>query len=177
MIDESTIPSKPTNSKPLKKAGLLDVYKQKVTVPAIGMEFLDVDVVELMESSKSDELLRDLAITIAERGVVMLRNQTRLNGDKHKELIDRLGKLSGRPEKNGLLKHVLHPLYDDDPEMITLIPERVASRYGFNETNYKRQNHAKEWHTDMAFERDPPAFSSLRLADVPPAGGGKKTSD
>lgn len=104
----------------------------------------------------------------------MFRNQTRLDGEKHKQLIDRLGKLSGRPKDNGLLKHVLHPLYNDDPEMITLIPERVASRYGFKEVNYKRQNHAKEWHTDMAFEKDPPAFSSLRLADVPPAGGGKQ---
>ncbi|GAM43164.1 taurine catabolism dioxygenase [Talaromyces pinophilus] len=171
MIEKTSIPSQPTNSEPMKAAGLLDGLNQKITVPAIGTEFLDVDLVEMMEATNSDELLRDLAITIAERGVVMFRKQTRLDGEKHKQLIDRLGKLSGRPKDNGLLKHVLHPLYNDDPEMITLIPERVASRYGFNEVNYKRQNHAKEWHTDMAFEKDPPAFSSLRLADVPPAGG------
>ncbi|KAI9735754.1 MAG: hypothetical protein M1818_006362 [Claussenomyces sp. TS43310] len=170
-VETSAQFSKPTNSKPFKRSGVLDEYKQKVTVPAIGTEFLDLDAVAMMEAPNSDELLRDLAITIAERGVVMLRNQTRLDAEKHKELIDRLGKLSGRPAKNGLIKHVLHPLYDDDPEVITLIPERVATRYGFSESHYKRQNHSKEWHTDMAFEKDPPAFSSLKLGDVPPAGG------
>ncbi|KAA8649349.1 TauD/TfdA dioxygenase family protein [Aspergillus tanneri] len=163
--------SKPTNAEPLKRSGKLEEYRHKISVPAIGTEFLDVDLVGLMEAPNADELLRDIAVLVSERGVVMFRNQTRLDAEKHKELIDRLGALSGRPKANGLLKHVLHPFYDDDPEVITLIPERVASRYGFTESSYKRQNHSKEWHTDMAFEKDPPAYSSLKLADVPKTGG------
>lgn len=55
--------SLPTNSEPMKAAGLLDGLKQKITVPAIGTEFLDADLVEIMEATNSDELLRDLAIT------------------------------------------------------------------------------------------------------------------
>jgi hypothetical protein len=54
--------SKPTNPKPLKLSGLLDQYKQKISVPAIGTEFFDVDLVELMEASNSDDLLREIAI-------------------------------------------------------------------------------------------------------------------
>lgn len=63
MIDKTSVPSQPTNSEPMKAAGLLDGLEQKVTVPAIGTEFLDIDLVEFMEAPNSDELLRDLAIT------------------------------------------------------------------------------------------------------------------
>lgn len=63
MVENTSIPSQPTNSAPMKAAGLLDGLKQKITVPAIGTEFLDVDLVEMMETTNSDELLRDLAIT------------------------------------------------------------------------------------------------------------------
>jgi hypothetical protein len=63
MIEKTSIPSQPTNSEPMKAAGLLDGLNQKITVPAIGTEFLDVDLVEMMEATNSDELLRDLAIT------------------------------------------------------------------------------------------------------------------
>lgn len=63
MIAKTSNPSQPTNSEPMKAAGLLDEFKQKITVPAIGTEFLDADLVEIMEATNSDELLRDLAIT------------------------------------------------------------------------------------------------------------------
>lgn len=63
MIDKNSIPSQPTNSEPMTKAGLLDGLNQKITVPAIGTEFLDVDLVEIMDATNSDDLLRDLAIT------------------------------------------------------------------------------------------------------------------
>ena len=108
---------------------------------------------------------------VSERGVCVFRNQ-KLDNDSHKELIDRIGALSGRPKENGLMKSALHPIYGEDPEVLTLIPEGVAERYGFQKTSHKRQNLAEEWHSDMSFEPNPADYSSLRLGDVPITGGG-----
>jgi hypothetical protein len=48
---------------PLKLSGALDHIKYFETTPAIGREFENVDLVELLRAENSDELLRDLAIT------------------------------------------------------------------------------------------------------------------
>lgn len=48
---------------PLKLSGALDHIKYFETTPAIGREFEDVDLVELLRAENSDELVRDLAIT------------------------------------------------------------------------------------------------------------------
>ena len=48
---------------PLKKTGALDGYSQKKLSPGLGSEFLDLDLVEVLKSTKRDAILRDLAIT------------------------------------------------------------------------------------------------------------------
>jgi alpha-ketoglutarate-dependent taurine dioxygenase len=104
----------------------------------------------------------------------MFRNQKRLDSSKHRELIDRISALTGRPKENGIMKHALHQIYGDDAEVASLTPERLMMRYGFGgETSTKRQNHAAEWHRDMAFEPNPAALSSLRVEQLPLAGGGR----
>lgn len=113
-----------------------------------------------------------LHLLVAERGVVCFRAQKRLGHDGHKEIINRLGALSGRPKESTLMQAALWPVYNDDPEVASLVPERLAKRYGFSDSTSKRQNHAIEWHTDMAFEENPPDFSSLRLSPAAETGGG-----
>lgn len=81
--------------------------------------------------------------------------------------------MSGRPTDNTLMTNALYPLYGDDPQVITLVPERVAERYGYKSSTAKRQNHAIEWHSDMSFEENPSDYSSLRLGEVPESGGGR----
>jgi len=50
-------------ARPLTKSGALDDYKQFDSTPAIGREFPDAQLVDLITSPQADILLRDLAIT------------------------------------------------------------------------------------------------------------------
>jgi hypothetical protein len=59
----------------LKTSGVLDQYESFDVTPVIGREFPKASIKEWLEAPNSDELLRDLAITISERGVVYFRKQ------------------------------------------------------------------------------------------------------
>lgn len=75
--------------------------------PAIGTEFApETQVSSLLSSSAPSTSIRDLAILVSQRGVVFFREQD-LTTVEQRELVDRLGKETGRPEESGL--HV-HPL-------------------------------------------------------------------
>lgn len=54
-----------SHRKPLKLSGALDQFEHFDVTPVIGREYVNVNVVELLEAPNSDELLRDLAITSA----------------------------------------------------------------------------------------------------------------
>lgn len=96
---------------PLKKGNSIDHFEYVDVTPIIGREYPTASLKEMLTASNSEEQLRDLAITICERGVVFFRApQDDLSVDEQKHITDLLGKLSGRPEENGL--HV-HPLYND----------------------------------------------------------------
>lgn len=52
------------HKEPLKLSGALDEKFQSFEVtPALGREYVNIDLVELLRAPNSDELLRDLAIT------------------------------------------------------------------------------------------------------------------
>jgi hypothetical protein len=51
------------HKEPLKLSGALDHLEQFDVTPVIGREYANVDLVELLRASNSDELIRDLAIT------------------------------------------------------------------------------------------------------------------
>jgi hypothetical protein len=96
---------------PLRKGNSIDHLEYVDVTPIIGREYPTAKLKEMLTAANSDEQLRDLAITICERGVVFFRApQDDLTVDEQKHITDLLGKLSGRPEENGL--HV-HPLYND----------------------------------------------------------------
>jgi len=155
---------------PLKRNGAIDSFKQNKLTPGLGSEFIDLDLAAALESPNSDAIFRDLAVTISERGVCVFRNQ-RLDNSTHKEAVNRIAIASGRPPTNDIMTNALYPLYGDDPKVITLIPERVAERYGYKSDPAKRQSVAHEWHSDMSFEENPCDYSSLRLGEVPETGG------
>jgi hypothetical protein len=48
---------------PLKLSGALDGFEHFDVTPILGREFVGVNLAEWLRASKSDELLRDLAIT------------------------------------------------------------------------------------------------------------------
>ncbi|KZF20971.1 TfdA family taurine catabolism dioxygenase TauD [Xylona heveae TC161] len=166
-------PSKIEYPAPLQLSGTLNQFDHFQLTPCIGTEFKNVDLAEWLRAETSDDLIRDLAILIAQRGVVFFRHQTNLNGELHKELLYRLGALSGRPEENGLYIHPLwNVLGEEDPELATLDPDRLKKMYGKDLKGNKKQTGIYEWHSDMSFELNPPDFSSLRLTELPPGGGG-----
>ncbi|RFU31457.1 hypothetical protein B7463_g4892, partial [Scytalidium lignicola] len=163
------------HKEPLKAAGVLGPnYFETTTI--IGREYPEAQISEWMNSPRRDEFIRDLAITVSERGVVFFRKQKDLTVEMQKELIDLIGRLSGKPSTSGL--HV-HPLIEgkkdvgindkgDIDEHISVISSQLnrklhlASRYTFA---------SKAWHSDMTFEHVPSDYAVLKMRIVPPTGG------
>lgn len=96
---------------PLTKGQSIDHLEYVDVTPIIGREYPTARIRDILAADNAEEQLRDLAITICERGVVFFRApQDDLSIDEQKHVTDLLGKLTGRPDENGL--HV-HPLYND----------------------------------------------------------------
>ncbi|PYH96175.1 putative alpha-ketoglutarate-dependent sulfonate dioxygenase [Aspergillus ellipticus CBS 707.79] len=162
----------PEYPQPRRRNGALNEFESIDLTPIIGTEFRNADLAEILARPDSDRLLEDLAILIAERGVVFFRKQDNLTNEKHKELIHRIGVQGGKPKENGLY---VHPLWqvrgEPEPELQLLNPEGVIKVYGKVAEGDKKQTGINEWHTDISFEQNPPDYSSLRLVDLPPGGG------
>ncbi|KAI0911495.1 TfdA family taurine dioxygenase [Ustulina deusta] len=169
---------------PLKNSGSIDHLEYVDVTPIIGREYPTAKIKEILAAPNSDQQLRDLAITICERGVVFFRApQDDLTVEEQKHVTYMLGKLTGRPEGHGL--HV-HPLYNDpnnlpmadgatDPNIYVINSEAMKKLY----KTMKRPSHAlneprdlsREWHSDSLYENCPSDFSFLRMQDTPPSGG------
>ena len=96
---------------PLKNSGSLAHLDYIDVTPIIGREYPTAKLKDMLHAPNSEDQLRDLAITICERGVIFFRApQDDLTVAEQKTITDLLGKLTGRPKEHGL--HV-HPLYND----------------------------------------------------------------
>lgn len=96
---------------PLTKGSSIDYLEYVDVTPVIGREYPTARIKDMLAADNAEEQLRDLAITICERGVVFFRApQGDLSVNEQKHVTNLLGKLTGRPDENGL--HV-HPLYND----------------------------------------------------------------
>ncbi|KAI1363076.1 TauD-domain-containing protein [Xylaria arbuscula] len=164
---------------PLKLSGILDQFKHFDTTPVIGREFVDVDLAEWLRAPNSDELLRDLAITISRRGVVFFRKQDNITNDLQKELVQRLGELTGKPATSGL--HI-HPVInasrdrggqDNEISVISSVQNRkLYKKFRLQEGSHnKPQSRKAEWHSDITFEPVPSDYALLRLTELPTTGG------
>ena len=197
--------SKPsTHKEPLKLSGALDGFKKFDVTPVIGREFQDVDLAEWLRAPNSDDLIRDLAITgqspfkdpspaekyvchdrtnsscllVSQRGVVFFRTQDNLTDDLQKELAQRLGKLTGKPESSGL--HI-HPVLntsrgdsgtDEEISIISSVSFKKLYKGQFVDFNEKKQSSRDSWHSDITFEPVPSDYAILRLVELPGTGGG-----
>lgn len=163
---------------PLKLTGALDHLKYFDNTPVIGREYQDVLVTDLLHAPNSDELLRELAVTISQRGVVYFRNQNLLSTTDLKALVDRLGKLAGKPADSGL--HI-HPIINagregfggDDNEISKISSELNKKLYAdrFFNRSQKTQSLARLWHSDITFEPVPSDYAVLQIYEKPPTGG------
>ena len=80
--------------KPLSYTGTLDSYSQSDLTPVIGTEFEGLQVVDLLSAKNSDALIRDLAVTVSQRGVIFLRNQD-VTPQQMREFMERITALAG----------------------------------------------------------------------------------
>ncbi|OXV07372.1 hypothetical protein Egran_04863 [Elaphomyces granulatus] len=160
---------------PLQLSGVLDQYDSFDVTPIIGREFPTANLKEWLQAANSDAILRDLATTVSQRGVVFFRKQDDIDDDLQKELAQRLGELSGKPKTSGL--HI-HPILNSsremggDDERISIL-SREMERTQWNEMIEpgKRQSAIIEWHNDITFEVCPSDYAVLRLTELPKCGG------
>lgn len=168
---------------PLKNSGSIDHLEYCDVTPIIGREYPTAKLKDMLYAPNSEQQLRDLAITICERGVVFFRApQDDLTVAEQKRITELLGQLTGRPAENGLYAH---PLYRD-PNNITMKDGTTDENiYVINDEAtrklYATMKHrpapteprdlAREWHSDSLYEECPSDFSFLRMEQTPPAGG------
>ena len=122
---------------------------------------------------------------VSQRGVVFFRSQDNLTDDLQKELVDRLGKLSGKPATSGLHIHPISNAARDhggkDNEISVISSEQAkklySNRFENSFTGGKfRQSGRNQWHSDITFEPVPSDYALLRLTQLPKTGGGKQMS-
>lgn len=116
---------------------------------------------------------------VSRRGVVFFRAQHSLTNDLQKQLILRLGALTGRPPTSGLHIHPIlnseRELGGNDPEISTI--SSIQNRQFYRDDDNKseelstKKQYTAQWHSDIAFEPVPADYTSLRLVQLPKTGG------
>ncbi|KAF3070669.1 putative alpha-ketoglutarate-dependent sulfonate dioxygenase [Daldinia childiae] len=160
----------------LSPVGALEKFFYEETTPSIGREYPSLNIVDdLLNANNADDLIRDLAITISQRGVVFFRSQDNLTNDLQKQLVHRLGQLTGKPSDSTL--HI-HPILngtsefgvgDDQISTISSLQRKKLQR-DMRKSKSKRYDSA-QWHSDIQFEPVPADYTSLRLTELPTTGG------
>lgn len=165
---------------PLEYRGKLDEFNSFDVTPVIGREFPNAKLADWLRAPNSDELLRDLAVTISQRGVVFFRAQDDLTNELQKELAQRLGELSGKPSTSKLHIHPVsnsqRELGGKDDEISVISSEQGKKIYKksfefFTGTQDKKQSAKEGWHSDITFEPVPSDYAILRLTELPKTGG------
>lgn len=120
-------------------------------------------------------------ISVSQRGVVFFRAQDKITDDLQKELVQRLGELSGKPATSKLHIHPINNAGRDDGgkdnEISVISSEQAKKLYSDRFAAFglgsKRQSGKKQWHSDITFEPIPSDYALLRLTKLPKTGGGK----
>ncbi|KAN0141095.1 alpha-ketoglutarate-dependent sulfonate dioxygenase [Lactarius tabidus] len=132
-----------------EKKGLLSAASKVITLtPTIGTELLGTDLRRLSDKQKDE-----LSLLVAERGVVVFRNQE-INIYEQLDLGRHWGPLH---------KHGRTPI-PQEPGL-----EEVQVVYG--DSSNRLDPTAKRWHTDVPYELQPPSSTSLKMLTSPESGG------
>jgi hypothetical protein len=103
-------------SKPLRYKGSFESFDKFNISPYIGTEFRKgaISLRDLLEAENSDELLKDRFVLIAERGVILFRDQD-ITPDEHSLLVRKLSTLPLGKDANDALLHI-HPMTHSNAE-------------------------------------------------------------
>ncbi|KAL0565513.1 hypothetical protein V5O48_016510 [Marasmius crinis-equi] len=138
--------------------GSLASYPHYDATTHIGTHFpdsLSTQLSQILSSPDSDTLLKDLAKLVSHRGVVFFSNQD-ITVEQQKELGERLGRLTGKPESSGLHKH---PISEDVPELGADI-SIISSKSGYAKERAATTRLASfGWHIDITFEKVPSDYA------------------
>ncbi|TVY41147.1 putative alpha-ketoglutarate-dependent sulfonate dioxygenase [Lachnellula subtilissima] len=160
---------------PLKYSGSLDNYTSNDLTPIIGREFPELQLSSLLSD---DTKLRDLAILVSQRGVIVFRNQD-LQINEQKILGEKLGQLSGKPESSKLHRHAFRSgktqtVVDGEPkpeEEVMVISSETAKGSHKDHTSSLKPLASTLWHSDITFEHVPSDYAILKMTVVPESGG------
>ncbi|OCT44422.1 putative alpha-ketoglutarate-dependent sulfonate dioxygenase [Cladophialophora carrionii] len=126
-------------------------------VPKIGTEITGIKLSQLTDAQKND-----LARLIATRGVVFFRNQDDFDVEAQRELGRYFGTLHRHATTSMLQKAGL-----EDVHVIYTTDQSLDQRALFTPTYL--------WHSDVTYEVQPPSYTSLKVLNGPPRGGGSDT--
>ncbi|KIW69879.1 hypothetical protein PV04_02198 [Phialophora macrospora] len=129
---------------PEKKSLLSAAKEVRKLTPYIGTELVGIQLSQLTDKQKDE-----LALLVAERGVVFFRDQD-LTLDQQYELNAHYGIQDRDPNQQ-------------DPKHVTIL--------GRNSDIRKYGDFGGEYHCDHSFEANPPAYTMLRMIRTPEAGG------
>jgi len=151
-------------------SGSLDKYKHQDLTPVIGREFEGLQVTELL--SGDEQLIKDLAITISERGVIFLRDQD-VTPQQMKELMQRITETAGCPESSGLHVHPLTEAGSELGDQISVISSEKQKKGGglTHQLSDVSRFASAGWHADITFEPVPSDYAMLKIHTLPPTGG------
>lgn len=155
---------------PLQLGTALSKFGRADLTPLIGTEFeRSVQIRDLLKAENADEVLRDLAITVSQRGVVFFRDQD-LTIDEQKQLGTKLGELTGKPASSKL--HV-HPITEEGSELgdeISIISSERNREYVAPRVDRSTLS-ASNWHADITFEPVPSDYAILKVHTLPSFNG------
>ncbi|GMM33482.1 hypothetical protein DASC09_008070 [Saccharomycopsis crataegensis] len=140
------------NADPEKKALFSAAKEVKNLSTFIGTELVGVQLNDLNEKQ-----LDELALLIAERVVVVFRNQD-LSPQKHRDI----GQYYGEVE--------VHPLVTHVPGLPGITTVWAEFNRGGPLLKYKKGLH-QGWHTDLVHEFSPAGITHLHLDSIPVVGG------
>ncbi|KAH9210308.1 putative TfdA family taurine dioxygenase [Leptodontidium sp. 2 PMI_412] len=161
------------STKPVVYSGSLDSFEHNDSTPTIGREIPGLQIEKILTSPESDSLIRDLAITVSERGVVFLRNQD-VSVKSLIELGQRLSTLTGSPSSSGL--HI-HPITEagselgDQISVISSVKQKKGAQPTIDPLTEPSKFSSNGWHADITFEPVPSDYAILKIHTLPPTGG------
>ncbi|GJE98346.1 taurine catabolism dioxygenase [Phanerochaete sordida] len=162
---------------PLQLGKSLDGFQKADLTPLIGTEFArGVQIVDLLKASNADDLIRDLAILVSQRGVVFFRDQE-LTIAEQKQLGTRLGELTGKPASSKLHIHPITAEGSEGGDEIRVITskERNIQRATQDRAAPARAEKtglsAANWHADITFEPVPSDYAILKIHTLPSFNG------
>ncbi|GFG20077.1 hypothetical protein IFM5058_10451 [Aspergillus udagawae] len=172
MTVANPIPSYP---QPQRTTGALNGFKYIESTPAIGREYTDLQLSSIIDNN---EMVRDLAITASERGVLLFNDQN-ITPAELKRLVVKLGKLTGNPPEAGLHRHAfaaqnnshlgIPEVEDPDIFIISSVTQKKSLADTLPTAGSKFASWG--WHSDESHEKYPPAYTGFKIAKSPPSGG------